>query len=183
MKSRYAVLIVTGALLSSVSGCTSATKATNENLQKGLVRHFESRNECLFPTALKFPYEVSPGSSAREEKKRMDALTEAGLLLRQEELAIKVDRYTLTALGTRVGGRFCYGHRQILSVNSFTPPENRNGFIETTVSYNYSMAEVPVWVKTDEMRAAFPQMAKAISGPQSDQKALATVGAGWQVPE
>lgn len=183
MKSKYTVLLALGAVLFGVSGCTSATKATNENLQKGLVKYFEGRNECLFSTALRFPYEVSPGSNSKEEKRQLDALTKAGLLLKQEEPAIKVDRYTLTALGNRAGGRFCYGHRQILSVNSFAPPENRNGFMETTVSYSYSMVEVPVWVKTDEMRAAFPQMAKAISGPQSDQKTLATVGAGWQVPE
>jgi hypothetical protein len=45
------------------------------------------------------------------------------------------------------------------------------------------MMDVPVWVKTDEMRAAFPEMAAAISGPQPGQMTLENAGAGWQVPQ
>jgi hypothetical protein len=59
----------------------------------------------------------------------------------------------------------------------------QNGFLETTVSYHATLMDVPVWVKTDEMRAAFPEMATAISGPQPGQMALANAGAGWQVPQ
>ena len=170
-------------LLALAVGCASQQKPTTKNLQKALNDYFENHNECLFSTPLKFPYEVAPGTDAKEEKKRMDALTSAGLLKREEAPAMKVDRYTLTPLGERVAGRFCYGHRQVDSVDSFTAPEKRNGFLETTASYHYTMMDVPVWAKTDEMKQTFPAMANSISGNPTDQMTLASAGAGWQVPQ
>jgi hypothetical protein len=165
------------------AGCATDTKPTNAKLEKALNTYFESHNVCLFPTALRFPYEVSPGGDAKTEKKQMDALVEAGALKEQMEASIKVERYTLTPLGERVKGRFCYGHRVVTSVDGFTPPVKQNGFLQTTVSYHATMMDVPVWVKTDDMRTAFPDMAAAISGPQPGQIMMENAGAGWQVPE
>jgi hypothetical protein len=165
------------------AGCATDTKPTNAKLEKALNAYFEGHNECLFPSAMRFPYEVSPGSDAKAEKKRLDAMTGAGLLTRQAEMAIKVDRYTLTPLGERVKGRFCYGHRQVTSVDGFTPPVKQGGFLQTTVNYHSKMVDVPVWVQTDDMRAAFPEMAKAISEPQPGQVTMENAGAGWQVPQ
>jgi hypothetical protein len=164
-------------------GCATDTKPTNAKLEKALNTYFEGHNECLFPSAMRFPYEVSPGSDAKAEKERLDAMAGAGLLTRQAEMAIKVDRYTLTPLGERVKGRFCYGHRQVTSVDGFTAPVKQGGFLQTTVNYHAAMVDVPVWVKTDEMRAAFPEMAKAISESQPGQVTMENAGAGWQVPQ
>jgi hypothetical protein len=95
-----------------------------------------------------------------------------------------VERYTLTPLGERVATRFCYGHRVVKSVDAFTPPAKQpNGFTQTNVSYHYSMMDAPVWAKTDAMKAAFPKMAASLSDDANDQMTLATVGAGWQVPQ
>jgi hypothetical protein len=167
----------------AMAGCGGDTKPTNAKLEKALNTYFETRNECLFPAGLKFPYEVGPGSDEKAEKKRMDAMTSAGLMKRQDAPMMKVSRYTLTPLGERVAGRFCYGHHMVTTVDGFTEPVKRGGFLETTVSYHATMMDVPVWVKTDEMRAAFPAMATAISGPQPAQMTLATAGAGWSVPQ
>ena len=164
-------------------GCATDTKPTNAKIEKALNTYFEGHNECLFPSAMRFPYEVSPGSDATAEKKRLDAMTGAGLLEKQAEAAIKVERYTLTPLGERVKGRFCYGHRQVTSVDGFTAPVKQGGFLQTTVNYHSTMVDVPVWVKTDEMRAAFPEMAAAISAPQAGQMLMENAGAGWQVPQ
>jgi hypothetical protein len=165
-------------------GCTPDTKPTNAKLEKSINAYFEGRNECIFPTGLKFPYEVTPGSDEKKDKKQMEAMKAAGLVKEQGAAAIHAEVYTLSPLGERVAPRFCYGHRVVKTVDSFTPPlKQANGFVETTVSYHYSMMDVPVWVKTDEMKAAFPAMAKGISDDASDQIVLATVGAGWQVPE
>ena len=183
MRSRSTKWITAGCALFLLAGCGADTKPTNDKLAKGLNTYFETRNECLFPTPIKFPYEVSPGTNTKEETKRMDALTHAGLLEKQSAAAIHVERYTLTPLGERQKGRFCYGHRQVTSVDAFTPPVKQNGFLQTTVNYHADMMDVPVWVKTDEMRAAFPQMAAAISGPQPAQITMENAGAGWQVPQ
>lgn len=177
---RWIVATIAGLL---AAGCATDTKPTNAKLEKALNTYFEGHNVCLFPTALRFPYEVSPGPDAKVEKTRMDALVAAGLLKEQMEAAIKVERYTLTPLGERVKGRFCYGHRVVTSIDGFTPPVKQDGFLQTTVSYHATMMDVPVWVKTDEMKAAFPEMATAISGPQPGQMKMANAGAGWQIPE
>ena len=164
-------------------GCATDTKPTNAKLEKALNTYFEGHNECLFPSAMRFPYEVSPGSDANAERKRLDAMTGAGLLSRQAEVAIKVDRYTLTQLGERVKGRFCYGHRQVASIDGFTPPVKQGEFLQTTVNYQSKMVDVPVWVQTDDMKAAFPEMATAISEARPGQVTMENAGAGWQVPQ
>ena len=166
-----------------VLGCATDTKPTNAKLEKALNSYFEGHNECLFPMVMRFPYEVSPGSDAKAEQKRLDAMTGAGLLTKQSGAAIKVERYTLTPLGERQKGRFCYGHRQVTSVDGFTSPVKQGGFLQSTVNYHAKMVDIPVWVQTDEMRAAFPEMAKAISGPQPGQVMMENAGAGWQVPQ
>ena len=183
MGRRTTKWVFTAATLLWVAGCGTDIKPTNDKLQKSLNAYFEAHNECLFPTPLKFPYEVSPGSNAKEEEKQMDAMTRVGLLEKQTGAAIHVERYTLTPLGERQKGRFCYGHRQVASVDEFTPPVKQNGFLQISVKYHATMMEVPVWARTDEMRVAFPQMAIAISGPQPGEVMMENAGAGWQVPQ
>jgi hypothetical protein len=164
-------------------GCGNDTKPSNEKFEKAINTYFENRNECLFPEGLKFPYEVSPGDQAKADRKRMDALTRAGLLKQQDAPMLHISRYTLTPLGERVAPRFCYGHRVVKSIDSFTTPAKQNGFLESNVSYHYSMMEVPAWARTDEMEATFQKMAASISDRANDQITLATAGAGWQVPQ
>lgn len=184
MQGKIRLLAAASGLMALIAGCAPDTKPTNPKLEKAVDAYYETHNECLFPSGLKFPYEVSPGTNAKRDKTWMDAMKGAGLLKEEDAPAIHVERYTLTPLGERVAPRFCYGHRVVKSVDSFTPPVKQpNGFVQTTVSYHYTMMEVPVWVKTDAMEAAFPKMANAVSGNASDQMTLATVGAGWQVPE
>jgi hypothetical protein len=49
--------------------------------------------------------------------------------------------------------------------------------------YHYTMENVPVWAKSDAMRAAFPTMALNTSGTAADKATLAGTMAGWQVPD
>ena len=78
---------------------------------------------------------------------------------------------------------FCYGHRLISAIDSFTPPAQANGFPETQVVYHYAMEDVPVWAKSADVRAAFPAMARATSGTATDKATLAATMAGWSVPD
>uniref|UniRef100_A0A372IMV4 Lipoprotein n=2 Tax=Paracidobacterium acidisoli TaxID=2303751 RepID=A0A372IMV4_9BACT len=178
-------MLAAGVLLAAVSGCKPDTKPTNDKLQKALNTYFEDRKECLF-SGMQFPHEVSLGpgadSAARTEKAQMDAMTKAGMTTVEEERSLKVFRYSLTPAGQRFAPGFCYGHRVVTSVDGFTPAGPHDGFIETTASYHYRMMEVPVWAKDDAVKAAFPEMAKKVSGDATDETVLATAGAGWQVP-
>lgn len=165
-----------------MGGCSNTDKPTPENFTKTINAWYQEHNDCLFPEGRRFPYEVAPSPGAKEAKAQMDSLTDAGLLKRLEDRDLHVDSYSLTPAGDRAATRFCYGHREVTSIVSFTPPAPHNGFTETTVTYRYQMLDVPVWAKTEKVKAAFPQLAKDLSDSPTDQITLATVGAGWQVP-
>jgi hypothetical protein len=165
------------------AGCSSASKPTDENFTKALNAYYQSHSDCLFPQGRRFPYEVAPGAGAKEGKAQMDALTNAGMFKRLEDLDLHVDSYSLTPIGQRYAPRFCYGHREVSGIVSHTPPGPRNGFTETDVTYRYTMAEVPVWAQTESIQAVFPEMKNELSGNATDQLTLATAGVDWQVPQ
>ena len=73
----------------------------------------------------------------------MDSLVKALLLDKSEEMSIHATRYTVTPAGARFAPRFCYGHREVTSIDSFTPIAITDGFKETTVTYSYTMKEGP----------------------------------------
>jgi hypothetical protein len=172
------------ALLVLSGGCTSSlNQPTEKNFLQALNTYYQDHNDCLFPQGRRFPYEVAPGAGAKQAKAQMDALMEAGMFKRLEDLDLHVDSYSLTPVGQRYAPRFCYGHRVVTGIAGFTPPGPKNGFTETDVTYRYQMEDAPVWVKTDKIEAAFPQVANALSGHATDVQTLATAGAGWHVPE
>ncbi len=177
------VAVATGTLL-LLGGCSSTqNKPTPENFKSALNTYFANRSECLFPSAPQFPYEVSPSASAKADQKRMDALMNAELVKRKADESIHVYIYSLTPAGERATPRFCYGHREVTSIDNFTPPEKVNGFLQTKVDYHYTVTEVAVWARTKEVQNAFPDLAKAIQGNATGQITMANAGAGWQVPE
>ena len=106
-----------------------------------------------------------------------------GLLKSLEDRDIHVKRYELTTYGKRVPPRFCYGHRVVTSIDSFTPPAAVNGQQTTKVNYHYKMMDVPGWADSDAIRKAFPAFAKATSGDAQDQATLVLTMNGWRVPE
>lgn len=160
-------------------GCNSKTAATPENFTQALNTYFLSHTDCLLPEAPRFPFETTDPVKT----KQMDSLAESQLLTRQTEPAIHASRYTPTAIGARYAPRFCYGHREVAQIVSFTPPAQANGFVETKVTYNYTMKDVPVWAKGAAVQAAFPAMAQATTKGGTATQTLAQTMAGWQVPE
>ena len=166
-------------LLPLFAGCNSKSKATPQNFIAGLNAHFTDHPDCLFPTPPTFPYETTDP----EKTKQMNVLVAAQLLTVAVEYDLHASRYTPTDAGARVAPRFCYGHRNVTSIDSYTPPAPANGFPETQVTFHYTMQDVPVWAKSDAMRAAFPDMALKTSGTASDKATLAGTITGWQVPE
>ncbi|HEY0264498.1 MAG TPA: hypothetical protein VGC07_08235 [Granulicella sp.] len=169
---------LTGAAL-LLGGCSSSSTPNPKDYIKPLNARFLEHSECLMPDAPRFPYETSDPT----KRKQMNALAAAQLLEAKEEKSIGVSRYTLTPIGERTGPRFCYGHRNVVSIDSSTPPVVTNGFPQTEVTYTYTIEDVPVWAKTAEVLAAFPEMAKAISGTSTGKGKLAKTMAGWTVPD
>jgi hypothetical protein len=166
-------------LLISTAGCNSTTKPTPANFSAALNAHFLEHPECLLPDAPHFPYETGDPV----QLKQFDALVASQLLTADSEQSIRVSRYTPTPAGVRMAPRFCYGHRVVTSIDSFTPPADANGFHESQVVYHYRIEDLPVWADTAAIRTAFPKMAYATSGTATDKATMADTITGWQVPD
>jgi hypothetical protein len=163
----------------ATAGCHSKSSATPDNFIKGLNAHFAEHPDCLLPDAPRFPYETTDA----EKTKQLNALVTVQLLKVSVERDIHASRYVTTPLGERLAPRFCYGHRVVTAIDSFTPPATRNGFPETDVVYRYHVEDVPVWAQSQVVKDAFPKMAKQTSGDSTDKATLAGTITGWQVPD
>jgi hypothetical protein len=164
---------------SLASGCNTGKSApTPANFTQAINKHFLDHTDCLFSDT-RFPFET--GDPVKT--KQMDSLAKALLLDKSYEAGVHVSRYTITPAGARFAPHFCYGHREVTSIDSFTPLAVNNGFKETTVTYSYTMKEVPVWAISPDVQAAFPDMARATSSQLTAKATLAQTAAGWQVPD
>ncbi len=164
----------------SVSGCHSPSDPSPQNFTKGITKYLADHPDCLYKTALRFPYETSD----KTELKQLDTLVSNKLLEKQTEPAIHVSRYSVTDYGQKSAPRFCYGFRHVTGIAGYTAPaKGASGFNESKVTYNYSLVDTPVWAKSAEVLEAYPDEAKAISGDLSTTITLAQTGVGWQVPD
>jgi hypothetical protein len=105
-------------------------------------------------------------------------------LLEREQNIVRgetVNRYVLTAAGsnTEGRGRFCYGRRQVTSVENFTQPVDYQGKPLTKVEYHFVLKNPPSWAKQNEVRNAFPSVANATSAQPVDQATLMLTQDGW----
>jgi hypothetical protein len=163
-----------------VAGCKSASAPTPENLTKGISKFLADHPDCLYKTALRFPYETSYA----KEIKQLDTLVASKLLNKGAEPAIHITRYTVSDYGQKSAPRFCYGFRHVAGIESFTPPvKAADGFNESKVTYRYTLQDVPVWAKDEDVQKAYPDMAKAIADPSPATLTMAQTGVGWQVPD
>ena len=180
---RAARLTVAALLLLVMGGCTrKKTEASNENFKRAINAYFyNGRDECLFVTAQKFPGEVKVGEKA--EMKDMDALASAGLLKRTEDGAFKLVRYDLTPLGARAKGRFCFGHRDVTSVDSFTPLRIVDKRKASDVTYHYRIVDAPVWAQDEGLKKQFPELARKTSGNAEGKTTVMSAYEGWEVPD
>jgi hypothetical protein len=161
------------------SGCNTGKSApTPANFTQAINSHFINHTDCLFSDT-RFPFETTD----RDKTRQMDSLVKALLLDKSEEMSIHASRYTVTTAGARFAPHFCYGHREVTSIDSFTPIAVTDGFKETTVTYSYTMKEIPVWAISHEVQAAFPDMARATTSQVTAKATLAQTPVGWQIPD
>lgn len=166
-------------LLFSAAGCAPSKSApTPENFTNAINAYFLDHHDCLLSN-IRFPYETTD----KTETKQLDSLVKSLLLNKSEEASIHTSRYTVTPAGQRYAPRFCYGNREVTRIDGSTPLAVVNGFRQTTVSYHYEIKEVPVWAKSPDVLAAFPQMAQAIGGPSAATIKLDQTTTNWQVPD
>jgi hypothetical protein len=179
---QVAMLAAAGAVMAA--GCADSRVASKESLAQALNHDYSTNEDCLFSRPLPFPYEVAMSDKMLSETRhRLDALAEAGLLEKEQtaEGSDTINRYVLTAAGSRTEGkgRFCYGRRQVTSVEKFTAPVDYRGMPLTKVEYHFVLKNPPSWAKQDEVRSAFPTLAKATAEQPVDDATLVLTHDGW----
>jgi hypothetical protein len=154
--------------------------------------YFSTRPDCLWTAPIKLPAQAD--TSNDEQTKGFDALTDAGLLVRKSaekkrfligskqvndyDLSDK-GRTTWTAEQTQPGyGNFCYGHPEVTSIDSYSPPDNPDA-TQFSVSYHYAVT-LSEWANSTEIKTAFPRVA-ADSAGQTGTASLSKSNDGWVV--
>jgi hypothetical protein len=141
---------------------------------------YAANADCLFTKPLPYPFEMQAGDKLLADvHTKLDALTAAGLLTRTSQNGSF--RYELTLAGQQVpgNGRFCYGKRQVTSIDSYTPPTEFHGNRFTKVEYHFIEKGRPDWARVHAIQAAFPAVAKAIADQPVDQATLVLTDDGW----
>src|SRR5580698_4722848 len=183
-----------GASLLLAGGCNKQADNTM-NYKAAINDYYQAHPACLWSQTKKFPVQAATSDDAKTQG--YDALTDAGLLARttgEKKVFIvaskQVNNYDLSAQGrsswtpdtTQPGyGNFCYGHRAVDSIDSFTTGVNGSGLKTAEVNYHYSIADVPGWAQSEEIKTAFPSLGASLAQSQPAHDSLVMNGSDWQV--
>jgi hypothetical protein len=176
------------------AGCHRSNDVDKGAFKSALNDYFSAQQRCVWSTAMKFPAQAD--TSKEDQTKGFDALVDAGMLTRTSaekkrfligskqvndyDLSPK-GRSTWTADQTEPGyGNFCYGHREVTTIDSFAPSVN-GSITQYTVNFHSDVANVSGWANTTEMKSAFPALAADVSGQQAATATLTKTSNGWQV--
>lgn len=177
------------------AGCSSKKAASNDNFKKAIGNYYNAHPECVWSSPVKFPVEADPNKG--DQTTGYDALTDAGLLTRtsaQKKVFIfgskQVNDYDLSSKGRSVWapdqsqpgyGNFCFGHRDVTSIDNFTTSNDNNGAQVANVGYHYTISGISDWAQSTEMKTAFPTIQADTSGGKVDKATLINTDNGWQV--
>jgi len=193
MRAKLVVsLAVCGAIVMA-AGCRK-NSVDKGAFKSAINNHLSARQECVWPDPVKFPAQAD--TSKENQTQGFDALTDAGFLTRtsaeKKRFLVgskQVNNYDLSDKGrsswtadqTQPGyGNFCFGHREVSSIDGFTPSDNPDA-TQYSVNFHYDVANVPGWASTTEMKTAFPNLASDTSGQQTATANLVKSENGWQV--
>jgi hypothetical protein len=191
--NQYRAALICGVTL-LFAGCNKKDDS-KANYQTAINDYYKAHPACLWQETKKFPVQAATSDDAKTEG--FDALTDAGLLTRttgEKKVFIiaskQVNNYDLSDQGrsawtpdtTQPGyGNFCYGHRAVDSIDSFTAGVNGSGLKTAQVNYHYDIADVPGWARSQEIKTAFPSVSASLAQSQAGQDSLVMNGTAWQV--
>lgn len=177
-----------------MTAACSKTDNSDLNYKTAINNHFKAFPTCIWSEAKKFPVQAATSDDAKTEG--YDALTQEGLLTRttaEKKVLIiaskQVNNYDLSDKGrtswtpdsSQPGyGNFCYGSREVTSIDNSTVGTNGAGAKTVDVSYHYKIANVPEWANSQEMKTAYPSIATALASNPSDTASLVMTGDRWE---
>jgi len=189
--TRMAVLTIT-VLIGLSIGCKNNT-VDKGAFKSALNDYYKGQLECLWASAKKFPAQAD--TSNDNQTMGYDALVDAGFLKRSSAEkkrflvgSKQVNDYDLTDKGrstwtadqTQPGyGNFCFGHADVISVDSYSPADP--DAVQYTVNYRYGVSSLPDWANTTEVKTAFPKIVSESSGADTGTATLVKSSNGWQV--
>ncbi len=185
-----------------LAGCVAAgggltgCKHTNTTMAYGsaINTFYSAHPACLWPDPIKFPVQVDTKNDTKTSG--YDALVDQGILLRttgEKKVFIfgskEVTNYDLNDRGrsawtpdsTQPGyGNFCYGHRNVSTIDSSTPTTAQAG-ATTQLSYHYTISGAPNWALAAETQNAFPELKANLAGESTGTATLVYGSGGWQM--
>ena len=182
-----------GAAILLACGCNK--KADNTiNFTSAINTYYSAHPACLWSDPVKFP--VQADTSKASKTSGYDALVDQGLLVRttvEKKVMIiaskQVNNYDISDKGRSAWtadpnqpgyGNFCYCHRKVSSIDSFTPTTDTVG-ATTQINYHYNVADAAGWATAAETQNAYPQLQTELAAPQNAQATLTNTSNGWQV--
>jgi hypothetical protein len=176
------------------AGCNNGSN-TELSYKAAINDHFKAFPVCIWSQPKKFPVQAATADDSKTEG--YDALTQEGLLTRttaEKKVFIvaskQVNNYDLSDKGrtswtpdsSQPGyGNFCYGTREVTSIDNSTPGTNGAGAKTVVVTYRYHIANVATWANSQEIETAYPSVATALSSNPSDNATLIQAGDHWEV--
>ena len=193
LKMQYPAAVVLCGLVIA-AGCNKS-KPDTTNFKTAINNYYTAHPSCVWSSPVKFP--VQADASNDQQTKGFDALTDAGLLTRTPEEkkrfligSKQVNDYDVSSNGRTVWtadpsqpgyGNFCYGHRDVTSIDNVTMGTNQNGANTATVNYHYDLTGVPDWAKSQETQTAFPNVQADMATPKTATATLLQTQDSWQV--
>jgi hypothetical protein len=186
-------VLVAGVLALIMAGCNTGGN-TDLNYKTAINDHFKAFPTCIWSEAKKFPVQAATSDDSKTEG--YDALTQEGLLTRttaEKKVLIiaskQVNNYDLSDKGrtswtpdsSQPGyGNFCYGNREVTSIDNSTPGTNGSGAKTVDVAYHYRIGNVAAWANSQEMKTAYPSIATALDSNPADRATLIMTGDHWE---
>jgi hypothetical protein len=179
-------------LIALVSTACNNGSETDMSYKAAINDHFKALPVCIWSQPKKFPVQAATSDDAKTEG--YDALTQEGLLTRttaEKKVLIvaskQVNNYDLSEKGrtswtpdSQPGyGNFCYGHREVTSVDNSTLSTNSEGAKTVAVSYHYEIVNVADWANSPQMKTAYPGLASSLGSNPSDNATLVMTGDHW----
>ena len=188
---RLSTLLFTALALGA--GCKKTADNT-ANYKTAIDNYLGTNRSCLWPSPQRFPAQVN--TSDTDKTAGYDALYNQGLLVRTTAEKKKllglvnkqVTNYDLSDKGKSAWiasqadpstGNFCYGHREVTSIDSAQATGDQPG-ATATVAYHYDFSAVPAWAKDGGLQTAFPDVKQNLAGGTATAT-LVDTSHGWVV--
>jgi hypothetical protein len=163
------------------------------NFEQAINSYYQAHPACLWPAAQQFPVQIGHDDPKTAQ---FDALVDQGLMTRttsEKKIVIiskQQNNYDVSEKGRSAWttdpaqpgyGNFCYGHRKVSSIDSYTPTNSQPG-ATTTAQYHYTLADAPAWATAAETQTAYPKLRDDLSAtPKTGSANLVNTSNGWQV--